>query len=263
MHHLVIILLALAGGGFCLSAVLRWQSLARPEASPSSYWWPLWTAFACLTVATTLAIFSSHEPRDLGYGALAVWAGIASLLFISRWSAMPSNSLLVLPIGAVALMVATAGATGVTRPIPDGGPVPWIILVHAGFMTLHVGAMLVAGSGGGLYLLASAQLKRPSPRALRLPNLPVLERLTDRAFLVATALLLGGLATGGAAMHHNPINLSHPTAILGIVTLAVLTAILTLRGIYRLGRRGMAIAAVMAMIIAVLSALSQVVLAHG
>ncbi len=194
-----------------------------------------------------------------------MWAGVASLLFLSRWMAMPSRSLMVLPVGAVALMIATAGAAGPVRP--DATPsadTPWIVHLHAAFMTLHIGTLLVAGTGGGLYLTVAWLLKRPSPRALRLPNLRMLERLTDRCFIAATALLVGGLATGGAAMRLHPdFALWHPTALLGIATMVALLSILGLRSANRLGNRSMALASALAALFAVLSALSQVVLAHG
>jgi hypothetical protein len=266
VHLTVISLLTLAGIGFCLAAVWRWRSLAHPEVKRIATWqWALWLGFAFLTAATVLAVVADNQGahRDLGYGCLAVWAGFASLLFLSRWLAMPSPSLLALPVGALALMIATAGATGPGRTPSVDGPLPWIVLVHAGFMTLHVGAMLVAGTAGILYLTAAWLLKRPSPRALRLPNLRLLERLVEVGSITATGLMVGGIATGGVAMRAHPISLSNPTAAMGLATMVVLLVILSLRRIRRLGNRGMAMAALVALACSVLSALSQVVFAHG
>lgn len=264
MHLTVIILLVIAGLGVCLAGLLRWRAIGRAEASTHDHLWPLWLAFISLTAGTAIAILGDRDHRDLGFGALALWACIASLLFLSRWLAMPSRSLLALPLGAVALMVATAGVAGPTRTATDNLHTPWIVYLHAAFMSLHIGAVLLAGTGGGLYLIAAWLLKNPSPRALRLPNLRMLERLTDRSFIVGTALLVGGLATGGAAMHLSPdFRLFHPTALLGIATMVMLLAILVLRSAHRLGNRSMALAAVLAATCAVLSALSQVALAHG
>lgn len=265
MHLTVVLLLAAAGIGFCLASLLRWRTLGGKDAARATdHLWILWLAFACLTAGTALGILGDRDHRDLGYGALAVWAGIASLLFLSRWMAMPSRSLLVLPAGAVVLMIATAGVAGPSRTSDLPADTPWIVYIHAAFMTLHIGTLLVAGTGGGLYLTVAWLLKRPTPRALRLPNLRMLERLTDRCFITATALLVGGLATGGAAMHMRPdFSIVHPTALLGIATMVVLLTILGLRSANRLGNRSMALASVLAAAFAVLSALSQVVLAHG
>lgn len=269
MHLTVIILLALAGLGFCAAGIMRWRSLSRPNTgrteqhSSHGLHWPLWSAFLLLTVATVLAIVKDDEHRDVGYGALAVWAGIASLLFLSRWLAMPSRSLLVLPLGAVALMVATVGAAGPGRTATDASQTPWIIYLHATFMTLHLASLLIAGTAGGLYLIVAWLLKHPSPRVLRLPNLHLLERLTERSILAATALLVGGLATGGVAMRSHPIDLVQPTALLGIATMILLMSFLSLRTTNRLNHHTMAIAAVIVAGIAMLSVLSQIILAHS
>src|SRR5204862_209152 len=82
----------------------------------------------------------------------------------------------------------------------------------------------------GMYLTAVRQLKSPSPRTLRLPSLPLLERLTERSLVVATALLMGGLATGGAAMQlSRSISLAQPSIILALMTMALLVLVLALR----------------------------------
>ncbi len=263
MHLIAIILIAAAGCCYCTAALLRWRLMGKADAPQPGYLWPMWAGMALHTASLALSLVDTGE-QDFAYGVLGVWAGVASLLFVSRYLAMPSRGVLALPVGGMALLVAMAELAGPAHAPPVGAPAHWISIVHAVFMSLHLAVMVLAGAAGGLYLVSARQLKSPSVRALRLPNLPLLERLCERSLVVGTALLLGGLATGGAAMQlSRVISLAHPTIVLALLTMAVLVAVLALRAANRLSRRGIAIAAVATMLLAALGAVSQLVAPHG
>ena len=102
------------------------------------------------------------------------------------------------------------------------------------------------------------------PRATRLPALPVLERLLERGLVWGTALLIGGLATGGAAMRVSlTFRILHPTALLGLVEVGLLVAVLAMHRTRSLSRRALALTAMACLAIALLGTLSLVVSAHG
>lgn len=262
VHLTAIILIAAAGLCYVAAAWLRWRQMALSDERTSGHLLPLWLGLTLHSVSLVLSLLNPGQ-RDFAYGVLAVWAAVAGLFFVSRYLASPSRTILVLPIGGMALLVAMAElASGESAPSTVG--TPWITRVHVGFMALHLAVMLVSGATGGMYLTAVRQLKSPSPRTLRLPNLPLLERLTERSLVVATALLMGGLATGGAAMQlSRSISLAQPSIILSLITMALLVLVLALRATGQLNRRGVAMGAVTAMIIAALGSVSQLVVTHG
>jgi hypothetical protein len=291
MHVLAIVLLAAAGLAYCAAAAARWRALARPApdvdgaglsyplklkgaapearslgdapcgAPPTKSPW-LWLGFGAHTLALVIAL-ADPAGRDFAYVVLAVWAALAALLFARGFLSGPSRSLLALPVGAMALLVAMLGAG--TSAAPPSGPVPGAVTaLHIAFMVAYLAAVLVAGAAGGLYLAAGRQLKSASPRAFALPALPVLELLSERALVLATALLLGGLATGGAAIGGAPgFRLGHPTAVLGLTAMAMMVVILALRLAGRLRGSRLASAAVAGMALGVLGFLSLEVAAHG
>jgi ABC-type hemin transport system substrate-binding protein len=59
------------------------------------------------------------------------------------------------------------------------------------------------------------------------------------------------------------IKLAQPSIVLALITMALLVLVLALRATGRLTRRGVALGAVTAMIIAALGAISQQVVTHG
>ena len=264
MHLTAIILVAAAGVCYVLAALLRWRQMGVSDERTSAHLIPLWLGLALHSVSLVLSLVNPGQ-RDFAYGVLAVWAAVASLFFVSRYLASPSRTILVLPVGGMALLIAMAELAGGTTTMPPlAGETPWITRVHVAFMALHLAMMLLSGAAGGMYLTAVRQLKSPSPRALRLPSLPLLERLTERSLVVATALLMGGLATGGAAMQMSRnISLAQPSIVLALMTMALLVVVLASRATGRLNRRGVALGAVGAMLIAALGAVSQLVVTHG
>lgn len=262
MHLTAIILVAAAGICYVVAALLRWRQMGVSDERTSAHLIPLWLGLALHSVSLVLSLMNPGQ-RDFAYGVLAVWAAVAGLFFVSRYLASPSRTILVLPVGGMALLVAMAELAS-PDTTPGGEATSWITRVHVAFMALHLAVMLLSGAAGGMYLTAVRQLKSPSPRALRLPSLPLLERLTERSLVIATALLMGGLATGGAAMQlKRSISLAQPSIVLALMTMALLVLVLALRSTGRLNRRGVALGAVGAMLIAALGAVSQLVVTHG
>lgn len=262
MHLIAIILVAAAGICYVAAALLRWRQMGVSDERTSAHLIPLWLGLALHSVSLVLSLMNPGQ-RDFAYGVLAVWAAVAGLFFVSRYLASPSRTILVLPVGGMALLVAMAELAS-PATTPGSEATSWITRVHVAFMALHLAVMLLGGAAGGMYLTAVRQLKSPSPRALRLPSLPLLERLTERSLVIATALLMGGLATGGAAMQMSRnISLAQPSIVLALMTMALLVLVLALRSTGRLNRRGVALGAVGAMLIAALGAVSQLVVTHG
>ncbi len=262
MHLTAIILIAAAGLCYVAAAVLRWRQMAVSDERRSAHLIPLWLGLALHTVSLVLSLLDPAQ-RDFAYAVLAVWAAVASMFFVSRYLTSPSRTILVLPVGGMALLVAMAElASGKDQPSTD--VTSGITRFHVGLMILHIGVMLLSGAAGGMYLTAVRQLKASSSRALRLPSLPLLERLTERSLVIGTALLMGGLATGGAAMQLKPtMTLAQPSIVLALITMVLLVLVLALRATGRLNRRGVALGAVGAMVIAALGLISQMMGAHG
>jgi hypothetical protein len=261
MHLLAVVLVAAAGVTYCFAAWQRWRTLAAPGEDSSRRVPALWLGFALHTAAVAVACGDPAQ-RDFLYAVLGVWAAIAALLFAARFIAGPSRGLLALPIGCMALLVAMASlATRPEHPPRGGGAITWL---HAGFMVGYLGAVLAAGSSGALYLIASRQLKSASARAFRLPALPALERLTQRSLIVATALLMAGVATGGAAMEQVPgSSLAQPTIAIALANLALQVAVLAVFAAHRMSHRGLARAAAWCMALGGVELISLQVSMHG
>lgn len=265
MHDLAIVLIAAAGIAYCIAAITRWRVLAVPGEPGNAPLWLVWIGLALHTVGLIVSAIENSSP-DFTYGALGVWAAVASLFFLRRFLAMPSRWLLILPVGGMAILLAMAALAGhaVQQPKAEPAKMSFIVLVHIVFMAAHMAATLVAGAAGGMYLLADRQLKTAKLSAFKLPNLPLLERLTERGLVVATALLIGGLATGGAAIQLSPgFSVLHPSALLALVNMTLLIVILGARATNHLGRRAVAAAAIACLLISAMASISQMVISHG
>jgi hypothetical protein len=259
MHVLAVILIACSGAAYCLASLQRWRALARP-AEESGRPTLMWAGFFLLSAALVLAL-CDPSARDFLYVVLGVWAGFSALLFASRFIADPSRGLLVLPIGAAALVVAMASIAAPPERLRSGSA---ISLVHGGFMSVYLAALLVAGSAGVLYIISARQLKSASPRAFRLPALPALDRLISRAVVVATAALMAGVATAGVAMQQAPgARLTQPAILLGLVNLALLVLLLAARLGHRIGQRGQAAGAAWCLILGFIELGWVLVARHG
>ncbi len=268
MYHAALAACALAGVLTIAAAVLRWRLLLIGDVRARTWQICLWSGFALLSLGLVLGLHQTGH-RDFTYALLAVWAAAAAALFVGGQLAAPSRGLLLLPVGGMALLVAMGGAFRLgagldPTPLVKVGGMPWIVLVHAAFTALAQAALLLAGAGGGLYLLAERQLKRSAGPGLRLPALPTLERLTERSLIIGAALLTGGLATGGGAMQvAKDFDLGHPTAVLGLTNLGLLVLVFALRAGHRLVRRRLAAAALVSMIISAATVFSLLVSRHG
>lgn len=274
MHQLAIALVALAGGAYCLAAWQRWRSLGREAGEGAASGEvgevdarraPLvWVGFGLHTAALAASFGAG---RDLLYAVLGVWAAIAAVLFAARFIAGPSRGLLALPIGCIALVLAMAAAAGgpdagaTAAAVSAGGAVT---VLHAAAMSAYLAAMLVAGSAGVLYLIADRSLKSASPRALRLPALPALGHLCERSLIVATALLMTGVATVGAAIEQTPGGtLAQPPVAIGLANLVLLVLVLAGRAMNRIGRRGIARASALCLGVGGVLLVSTLVAPHG
>jgi hypothetical protein len=268
MHDLALVLVALAGLLACAAAWLRWSALGRADDVPDHKPMTLaWSAFAALTASLVLSLVEAGH-RDVSYFILAIWAAVAAVLFAGRFLAAPSRGLLLLPIGAIALLLAMAGAwrlgAGTGGEVTRLGGTPVIVWVHVLFMVSAMTVLTVAGAAGALCLLAARALKHDSRRGLRLPPLPQIERLTERVLVLGTAMLSAGIATGGAAIQlSTDFTLGNPTTVIGITNLGLLLFALALRAGGRLARRGLATAALYSLGLTVLGAVSLVLVQHG
>lgn len=262
MHLLALVCLAVCGVAYCAAAVRRWSGLgAAPDLPLPPVGWLLGIGFAALTGALIASLLESGS-HDFAYMVLGGWAATAALHFALGFLTAPTRVLLVLPIGCLALLLALAGTV---RPGHAGeSSTHLIVILHSVCMALHLAVALVAGGAGGLYLIAVRQLKRASARAFRLPPLPLLEKVTERALVIATALLMAGLATGGAAIGGSrSVSLAHPSVVIAFVSLLLLALLLGLRIGGRINRRGVALVAVQTMVLAALSAAALQVVTHG
>ncbi len=265
VHTFALVCLVCAGVAYCAAAVSRWLGLGAAAGVPGPrLGWLLGVGFAALTAGLVASLLESG-PHDVAYAVLGCWATAAALHFALGFLTAPTRVLLILPVGCLALLLALAGlARGGETPV-GASSLRAIVILHSVCMASHLAVALVAGGAGGLYLIAVRQLKRASARAFRLPPLPLLERVCERGLVIATALLMAGLATGGAAIGHgsNPINLTHPALVIAFLSLALLVLLFALRLAGRLNRRGLALVAVQTMALAILSALALQVVAHG
>ncbi|MDA3959241.1 MAG: hypothetical protein PF961_00500 [Planctomycetota bacterium] len=257
MHILALIFVAAAGATFCGAAVLRWLALAR-GADARRGWWAIWLGIALLSLGLIASLLDgTHLPFT--YGVLGSWAAVASVVFLARYLTLPSRGLLVLPVGGMALLVAMASIAGPNRAAPEQA-VPWITMVHVAFMATHMAAVLVTGAAGCLWLLTRRQLKAAAPGVLKLPSLPLSATVVDRGMVVSAALLIGGLATGGAAMQQAPdFTLAHGTPILALVAMALLIALLGLRASGTGHRRSLAWGSLVLLLVTASSVVSLLV----
>jgi len=259
MHLAAVLLVALAGA-CCMWSAWRWWRLAGQVGSEAAR--PIWlyVGVVALTLGLALSLADGTHPA-FTHGVIGVWACLGSLVFLRHYLTAPSRKLLLLPAGGMAILLAMAGLAPPADASTASGP---ILILHIVFMTLALTAHLVSAGSGLLYLLAVRSLKEGAVRALRMPALPNLDRLCERALVIATGLLLGGLATGGVAMRASEtFRLSHPASILALIDMAVLVVALALRTTGHLGRRSMALTALVTALLLGLATASFIALRHG
>jgi len=241
MHSVALVLVALAGFSFVLGGVLRWRRLFRPGVDTDRWLWPMWLGLGLLSGGLVCSLIDGRH-RDFGYAVLGIWAAIASLFFLARYLTLPSRGLLVLPLAAMALLVVMASmASGPAPSDADRGMGGWLSGTHIVFMAAHMAAIFIAGTAAAFWLLARRQLKGGELVALKLPSLPLLEAFYERGLVVSAALLIGGLATGGAAIQQSEdFELLQGTPLLGLLSMALLIIFLGLRAVDRISKRSMA-----------------------
>ncbi len=238
----------------------RWWRLAgQPHGEAARPVW-LYSGVVALTLGLVMSLADGTHPA-FTHGVIGIWACLGSLVFLRRYLTAPSRKLLLLPAGGMAILLAMAGLAPPADASTASGP---LLFLHIVFMTLALTAHLVSAGSGLLYLLAVRSLKEGAVRALRMPALPNLDRLCEHALVVATGLLLGGLATGGVAMRASEtFRLSHPASVLALIDMAVLVIALALRTTGHLGRRSMALTALVTAVLLGLATASFIALRHG
>ena len=261
MHLTAVVLIALGGLCYCLVA-LRRLFVLRLVNNVAERPWLVWIGMALHSVGLVVSLID-HEHPDFAHAVLGSWAALASLLFLTRFLASPSRGLLVLPVGGMVLLLAVAGLAVKPRD-PVDGHTSVIVVVHILFMTFQLAAAVLAGASAFVYLLAVKQLKAAQAGTFTLPNLSKLDHLFERSLVLSTALLIGGLATGGAAMRvSGTFSLAHPASVLSLINMGVLILSFSLRLAGRLGRRGLAVSALASMAIAAIATASLIVNRHG
>ena len=253
MHLAAVVLLGLAGCLFCVAALVYWRRMAsNAEGQDKVSMIIVGVAMSALSVSLLLSIIEQHE-REFTYAVLSTWAAVGAMLFIKRFLAMPSRSLLIAPIGAVAIMVAVvslmdpqAAATTAKESLP------FVTLVHIIFMVLYLVAALVAGAAAISYFIADRQLRSATERAFKLPSLPSLRRMTFMGLVVCCAVLCAGLATGAAATTYvEAFNYVHPLVLISIIDVLVLLVLLFIEVTRGLGQKVLSIMAILILISAV------------
>src|ERR1043165_5139820 len=122
--------------------------MARSDERRPAHLVPLWLGLGLHSVSLVLSLVNPGQ-RDFAYGVLAVWAAVAGLFFVSPPLPTPSRTILVLPVGGMALLVAMAELASVDAQPATAGT-SWIVRVHVAFMALHLAGMLVSGARGGV-----------------------------------------------------------------------------------------------------------------
>lgn len=237
-EQLKVYLLALAGLCYVIAAVVRWRSLAQDAHAPRP-WALLTLGVTAHVIATVMAVVTSGA-ADFTYAALGSLLAALAMLVGTRFMAVHTPGLLLLPVGIMACLVAAFAAVDRSRLSDDIEQRSLLFYVHIIFMSANLAAMLLASAAAGLYLAVSWQLKAASHRALRLPQLPPLATLAQRSLLLALAMQLGGMVSGAVAIHPES-NFSpwHPTVVLAGVAIVLMVALLALRAAQRLGWRGL------------------------
>jgi hypothetical protein len=239
MHIAAVVLLILSGLCFCAAGVLRWRHLTAPDRHVEGGR-ITWLGMGLLSASVVCSLIDGQHVRFLSAG-LSAWAAAAAAIFLTGFLRRPGPTLFALPAGGLALL--GAGLALLEQPQQGDEPLAVLAILHVLFMAGYTAAMLVAGSGAGLYLMAARQLKRADKRGLALPSLPFCCRVFEIALVVAAALLIGGVAIGGVAisgaqMRMQPdFTLATPIPVLAVINLLGISALLAVQLYGHLPRR--------------------------
>lgn len=258
MYMTAAVLLGIAGCLFCLAALVYWRRIAQSrEVSDSRSMLIVGVGMVTLTVALVLSLID-HSRRDFTFAVLSCWSAVAAILFVKRFLAMPSRGLLVLPIGAIAIMLAVLSVIDQPqRPASGDDALPVIVLIHILFMVFYLAANLVGASAAVCFFIADRQLKSASERAFKLPSLPSLRRVTVAGLVASCATLFAGLVTGSAAVTLvEEFDYTHPIIITSIVSMVLLIVLLFLDVKRGLNQRALSIASLLILLLTVIAMVS-------
>lgn len=254
MQVVSISLLALSGFFFCLSAAVYWRRMVADKQQDLISM----SIVGCGMLALSLSVLCSlldGSDNEFSFVLLSMWSAVAAILFVKRFLSMPSRGLMVLPIGAVALMCAVVAFTGdVPTQEEQASSLAPVVIVHIIFMSLNMATILVASSAAIGYFYSDRQLRLASPRAFQLPSLPSLKKVTDVMIVSATATLFAGMATGAAASTYSEhFNYAHPVVILCLLNLVFLLVTLFCEATSRIGQRRLSILCIVSMLLTMLT----------
>ncbi len=258
MYLSAVILLGIAGCLFCIAAFVYWRRIANSQDAFDKLSMII-VGFAMLSLSASLVLSLIDRTRpEFTYAVLSTWSAVAAILFVKRFLAMPSRSLLMVPIGALAIMFAVVAVMG-PPPVAAGEQeqLPLVTMIHIIFMALFLGANLV-GSGAALgYFLADRQLKHASARAFKLPSLPALRRVNLTGLVSSCAMLFAGLATGAAATKYTEdFDYLHPIVLISLLSMLLLLLVLFVELTKGLSQKSLSIVTLFLLVLAVLSVLS-------
>lgn len=265
MHNSAIAIMILAGLCFAGAGLLRWRNLGRREevGETGGTWILLWVGMVLLSVTVVVALLDAQHLRFL-YAVVAIWSAVAVALFLTAYLRLRTPALLLLPVAGMAMLVSmVAGFEQPDKPLVE--ELVWMKVLHIFFMATYSTAMLLTAAAASLYLVVARQLKTAGSMALRLPALPLLGRLNEVTLVIGMALLIGGLATGGASMRlQEHFSLFQPVPMLAMANTLLLGSLLGVHAVRRLMPRALAVGSLAT---ASLLALTIVVLfvdqAHG
>ena len=258
MHMSAVILLGVAGCLFCIGAVVYWLRIARQSAVSDNVSMVI-VGFAMTTLTGSLVLsIIDHRQPEFTYAVLSTWSAVAAMLFIKRFLSMPSRSLLMVPMGAMAVMVAIVAVMDLPEAAQErSGSLPFVTIIHILFMSLFLGASLVSGAAGFTYFLADRQLRSASERAFKLPSLPSLRRVCFTGLVFACALLCGGLATGAAATTYvEAFDYLHPIVIVSVLNMLLLLSVLFMDMTRGINQKFLSTVSIILLLLAILSVIS-------
>ncbi|NRA36626.1 MAG: hypothetical protein HRU15_00660 [Planctomycetes bacterium] len=252
MHSISIVLLALSGIFFCLSAAVYWRRMVADKKQDLISMLIVGCGMSALTLSVICSLIDNSD-HEFSFILLSIWSAVAAILFVKRFLMMPSRGLLVLPVGAVALMCAVISLVEKNKPDLTAGAdesLALVVIVHIIFMSLNMASILVAASAAIAYFYSDRQLHLASPRAFELPSLPSLKKVTLVMLVCASAFLFAGMATGAAATTYSEsFDYVHPVVVLSLINLLYLLVILFYEATSRIGQRRLSILCIISMLV--------------
>jgi len=261
--YLIAGLVLLAGSCYMAAGWRRWRRLDDEVERPNSVVGLAGAGFLLHAAALAMA-FATRGEGEVAYATLGTWVAVILLAGSARFLDLRAYMLLLMPMGGLVFFLALAigiDALHPSSPGDDSEARSLVSFVHVAFMTGYLAALLLGGTAAILHRIATRQLKHPDRRALRIPSLPALGRLCEGALIGGSALLVGGLVSGHAAIGER-FEWFHLTPILAFVSLAVMALAVGLRTAGRMGNIGLVRTNLILLGIAVVTALSLFLEGH-